>query len=89
MKEIQGQKIPEKKVASKARKRAVLPQTFLRIRLARSLIGCSRKQRQVVRGLGLRKLNSVVVRKDCPEVWGMVRKIPHLLRVEVLKSDES
>lgn len=57
----------------------------LKVKLVRSLIGHPRKQREVVKGLGLRKVNSEVIRKDCPEVWGMVRKVPHLVKVEVLE----
>ena len=57
----------------------------LRIKLVRSVIGRPRKQREVVKGLGLRKLNSEVVRNDCPEIRGMIRKIPHLLEVEALE----
>lgn len=57
----------------------------LKIELIRSVIGHPRKQREIVKGLGLRKLNSVVIRKDCPEVRGMIRKIPHLVTVEVLE----
>ena len=68
------------KAASKPDERA----GRLRIRLKRSLIGRPWKQREVVKGLGLRKLNSEVIRKDCPEIRGMVNKIPHLLEVEVL-----
>jgi len=33
----------------------------------------------------LRKLNSEVLRKDSPEIRGMINKIPHLLKVEVLE----
>ncbi len=55
---------------------------YLKIKLVRSLIGHPRKHRLVANGLGLRKLNSQVVRKDCPEIRGMVRKISHLLEVE-------
>ena len=57
----------------------------LRIKLVRSLIGFPRYQREVVKGLGLRKINSEVVRTDSPEVWGMIRKISHLLKVEVIE----
>lgn len=57
----------------------------LKIKLVRSLIGRPRMHRQVVRGLGLRKLNSVVIRKDCPEIRGMINKIPHLVEVEVFE----
>jgi large subunit ribosomal protein L30 len=56
----------------------------LKITLVRSLIGYPETQRSVARGLGLRKLNSSVVRPDAPEIRGMIRKIPHLLKVEVM-----
>ena len=39
------------------------------------------KQKRVVRGLGLRKLNQVVERPDTPEFRGMVLKVPHLLAI--------
>lgn len=57
----------------------------LKVKLVRSLIGHPRKQREVVKGLGLRKVNSEVIREDCPEIWGMIRKVPHLVKVEVLE----
>jgi len=55
---------------------------YLKIKLVRSLIGHPQKHRLVAYGLGLRKLNSEVVRKDCPEIRGMILKISHLLKVE-------
>jgi len=57
----------------------------LRIKLVRSVVGYPKNQREVVKGLGLRKLNSEVLRKDSPEIRGMINKIPHLLKVEVLE----
>ena len=57
----------------------------LRIKLVRSVIGYPKNQREVVKGLGLRKLNSEVLRNDSPEIRGMINKIPHLLKVEVLE----
>lgn len=57
----------------------------LRIRLVRSVIGRPQKQREVVKGLGLRRIDSVVIRKDCPEIRGMINKISHLVNVEVLE----
>ena len=57
----------------------------LKITLVRSLIGYPEPQRVVARSLGLRKPNDSVVRPDRPEIRGMVRKIPHLVRVEVLE----
>jgi len=57
----------------------------LKITLVRSLIGYPEPQRVIARSLGLRKPNASVVRPDTPEIRGMVRKIPHLVRVEVLE----
>ncbi|HUU51815.1 MAG: 50S ribosomal protein L30 [Candidatus Aminicenantaceae bacterium] len=56
----------------------------VRIQLVRSLIGHPKKQREVIKGLGLRRINSEVIRKDCPEIRGMIRKVPHLVKVEEL-----
>ena len=53
----------------------------IRIQYVRSAIGCPGHQKQVLRGLGLRRLNQVVERVDGPEIRGMVAKIPHLVNV--------
>ncbi|MFQ5664245.1 MAG: 50S ribosomal protein L30 [Terriglobia bacterium] len=53
----------------------------LKIKWVRSWIGCPEKQRAVVRGLGLRRLQQVVERPDSPAVRGMVKKIPHLVMI--------
>lgn len=55
----------------------------IKIRQIRSTIGVPEKLRKVVRGLGLRKIDHTVERPDTPAIWGMVRKVPHL--VEVVK----
>ena len=54
----------------------------LKITLVRSFIGSTKGQRATVIGLGLKKINQSVIRKDIPEVRGMIAKIPHLLKVE-------
>jgi large subunit ribosomal protein L30 len=53
----------------------------IKIKLVRSPICTPDKHRRVVRGLGLRKLNQIVVRPDTPGFRGMVKKVPHLLAV--------
>jgi len=58
---------------------------FLKVKLVRSLVGRPRKQREVVKGLGLRKMSSEVIRKDCPEIWGMINKVSHLVQVEAVE----
>jgi large subunit ribosomal protein L30 len=67
---------------NKAKTGAAAPGRTVRIRLIRSLIGYPREQREVARGLGLRKLRSEVVRPDTPQIRGMIRKIVHLVDVE-------
>ncbi|WP_029461328.1 50S ribosomal protein L30 [Serpentinimonas barnesii] len=53
----------------------------LTIKLVRSPIGCREDHRATVRGLGLRKINSVSVLQDTPAVRGMINKISYLLQV--------
>ncbi|MGH9466672.1 MAG: 50S ribosomal protein L30 [Terriglobales bacterium] len=53
----------------------------LRIQYYRSAIGRSWRQKAIVRGLGLTKLQQVVERPDTPGFRGMVAKAPHLLRI--------
>ena len=61
------------------------PERYLRITLVRSLIGYTRDQKETAKGLGLRKLQSSVIRKETPEILGMVRKISHVLKVEAVE----
>ena len=53
----------------------------IKIEQVRSPIGYSKKQREVLRGLGLRRIRHVVEREDSPAVRGMIHKIQHLVRV--------
>ncbi len=48
----------------------------------RSAIGRLPKQRQTLRGLGLRRIRHTVERPDTPEIRGMIRKVSHLVEVE-------
>lgn len=56
----------------------------LKITLRRSQIGSTPRQRQVLRGLGLRRINSSVLRQDTPAIRGMLIKVLHLVEVESL-----
>jgi large subunit ribosomal protein L30 len=56
----------------------------LKITLVKSTIGAIPKHRKTVQAMGLRKLNSSVVREDNPAVRGMINQVSHLLKVEVL-----
>jgi large subunit ribosomal protein L30 len=58
---------------------------MLNIKLVKSIIGRNEKQRAIVRGLGLTKLNSQVIREDRPEIRGMINKIVFMLEVSGVK----
>ena len=60
----------------------------LRITLRRSPIGSTPRQRQVLRGLGLRRIDSSVLRQDDPAIRGMVAKVAHMVRVESIAGPE-
>jgi large subunit ribosomal protein L30 len=51
------------------------------IQYYRSSIGYAKKQKEVVRSLGITKLNQTVTRPDTPATRGIVAKVPHLLRI--------
>lgn len=53
----------------------------IKIKLVRSPICSPQKHKDIVKSLGLKKLNRVVVRPDTPGFRGMVKKIPHLLEI--------
>jgi len=53
----------------------------VKIKLVRSPICTPEKHKQIVRALGLRKINQIVERPDTPSFRGMVKKVPHLLVV--------
>lgn len=54
----------------------------LRVRQVRSGIGFPARQRETLRGLGLRRMLQVVEVEDTPAVRGMITSITHLVRVE-------
>jgi large subunit ribosomal protein L30 len=54
----------------------------VRVTLIRSLIGCKEDHRRTVRALGLRRLNSSVVKEQTPQIAGMIRKVRYLVKVE-------
>ncbi len=54
----------------------------LKITWTRSCIGRPGNQREIIRSLGLRRLQDTVVHQNSPTIRGMVKKVEHLLRVE-------
>ena len=56
-------------------------QKTVKIQLVRSTIGYQQSHRDTVRGLGLRKLNSVRELQDTPAVRGMINKVDYLVKI--------
>lgn len=54
----------------------------LKLTLVRSVIDRSKRQKDTVKALGLRKMNHTVVKEVTPQVQGMINKVSHLLLVE-------
>jgi large subunit ribosomal protein L30 len=54
----------------------------LKITLVKSPIGRPGKQRKVLAGMGLKKLNKTVYLQDTSEIRGMITKVAHLVSVE-------
>jgi len=59
----------------------------LRIILRRSMIGRRTHQRQVLAGLGLRRIDQSVVRADTPTIRGMIAKVSHLVEVHQIDGE--
>jgi len=53
----------------------------IKIQYYRSAIGFAVNQKRIVKGLGFTKLHSTREVEDTPSIRGMVKKVPHLLRV--------
>ncbi len=67
-----AQKKTETKAAAKA---------TIRIQYFRSKIQAPVKHKLVIKGLGFTRLNQIVVREDTPSIRGMVKTVPHLVRI--------
>ena len=53
----------------------------IRIRQVKSEIGTRRTHREVLKGLGLRRIRHEVERVDTPAVRGMIAKVGYLLEI--------
>ncbi len=53
----------------------------IKVKQVASSIGRPAKQKAVLIGLGLNKMNKVVELEDTPSIRGMINKIPHLVKI--------
>ena len=54
----------------------------IKVTQIRSGIGGTRRQRETLKSLGLRKIRQSVVREDSASVRGMIARVAHLVTVE-------
>lgn len=52
------------------------------VKLKKSVISCTDKQKACVKGLGLRKTGSERTLENTPAVRGMIKKVIHLLEIK-------
>ena len=57
----------------------------IRVTQLKSKIGRPERQKRTMLALGLKKMNQTVEHEATPQVLGMVKKVAHLLKVEVVK----
>ena len=57
----------------------------IRVTLKKGLAGQTQRQRQTVRGLGLRRRHHTVELADTPEIRGMINKVQHLISFETIE----
>ena len=60
--------------------------TKLRITWVKSGIGYAEVQKKTLKALGFRRLNQSVTHDDCRSILGMINKVRHLVKVEVVSS---
>lgn len=59
--------------------------TKLKITQLRSIIDRPEKQKRIIKALGLGRPNWEKIHNDTPQIRGMLKKIPHLVKVEEVK----
>lgn len=57
-------------------------QSYVEIKLAKSLIGSKKDQIATAHALGLHKIGDISVQPDIPATQGKIRKIGHLIEVK-------
>jgi large subunit ribosomal protein L30 len=59
----------------------------LRLTWVKSDIGYKKDQRRTLRALGFHRLHETVEHSDSPSIRGMVAKVQHLVKMEVIEND--
>jgi len=73
--------MPRKAKSADVKAKSSASDRKIRIQYYRSFIATPKTHKQMVRSLGLTKLNQIVERPDTASMRGAVAKVPHLLRI--------
>lgn len=57
----------------------------LKITQTKSIIDQTVRQKRTIEALGLGRPNYSTVKKDTPQIRGMIEKVKHLVKIEVLQ----
>lgn len=55
---------------------------MLKVKLVRSAIGCTQRQRHTLRGLGLTRMGKTAIVHDNEPTRGRIRSVAHLIEVK-------
>jgi len=55
---------------------------MLKITQVRSLIGQKSDHKRTIKALGLKRIRHTVIKKDTPQIRGMIAKVKHMVVVE-------
>ena len=58
----------------------------IKVTLIKSSIGNRKNQKENLKGLGLKRINSSSTLENTPSVRGMLRKVQHLIQIEMLEN---
>ncbi|MEN3045012.1 MAG: 50S ribosomal protein L30 [Candidatus Hydrothermales bacterium] len=59
-----------------------MEERYLRIKQIKSKIGANWRAKRTLEALGLKKIGQVVIKRDTPQIRGMIDKIRYLIEVE-------
>ncbi len=66
-----------------------MAEKYVRVRYVKSAIGYSRRQKETIKALGLKRLGDEVVHRATPSILGMCRKVAHLVEYEEIDAPKS
>ena len=62
-----------------------MSQKKIKITLTKSTIGYRQRTKDTIKALGLRKLNSYVIKEKNSSINGMINAVNHLVKIEEIK----